>query len=43
MNPYWKWILQLYAGDMIQKFGGLSMGERSLLPIGLLGMLKRRK
>ncbi|OCL05327.1 hypothetical protein AOQ84DRAFT_99330 [Glonium stellatum] len=43
LNPYWKWILQLYAGDMVQRFGGLSMGERGLLPIGLLSMLKSEK
>ena len=43
INPNWKWILQLYAGDMIQRFGGLSMGERGLLPIGLLGILKSEK
>ena len=33
INPNWKWILQLYAGDMIQRFGGLSMGERVCYPL----------
>ncbi|KAL8692422.1 MAG: hypothetical protein Q9224_003960 [Gallowayella concinna] len=40
---YDRWVLQLYAGGVMKKFGGLSMGEKKLLPIGLVTMLKSEK
>ncbi|KAL8780149.1 MAG: hypothetical protein Q9213_006604 [Squamulea squamosa] len=43
MTSYYKWVAQLYAGDVLKKFGGLSMGEKKLLPIGLVTMLKGEK
>lgn len=39
MKPYWRWIVELHGGSMLDKFGGLSMGEKALLPIGLVSML----
>ncbi|KAJ4983113.1 hypothetical protein SVAN01_11377 [Stagonosporopsis vannaccii] len=44
-SPYWLWIFLLYAGDMKQRFGGqgLQLGERDLLPVGLVEMLKSEK
>ncbi|KAL8687844.1 MAG: hypothetical protein Q9218_006098 [Villophora microphyllina] len=43
MNSYDKWVAQLYAGDVLKRFGGLSMGEKKLLPIGLVTMLRKEK
>ena len=40
MTPYHQWVAQLYAGDVLQRFGGLGMGEKRWLPIGLAGMLR---
>jgi hypothetical protein len=44
-SPYWLWILNLYAGDLKARFGGqgLQLGERDLLPVGLVDMLKKEK
>jgi hypothetical protein len=44
-SPYWLWIFTLYAGDLKQRFGGqgLQLGERDLLPIGLVEVLKSEK
>lgn len=44
-TPYWLWIYNLYAGDMKQRFGGqgLQLGERDLLPVGLVDVLKSEK
>ncbi|KAJ4361603.1 hypothetical protein N0V95_001764 [Ascochyta clinopodiicola] len=44
-SPYWLWIFSLYAGDMKQRFGGqgLQLGERDLLPLGLVETLKGEK
>ena len=43
MDPYYKWIAQLYGGDVLKRFGSLSMGEKKLLPIGLVTMLRKEK
>jgi hypothetical protein len=44
-TEYWKWIWNLYEGDIKQRFGGdgVQLGERSLLPVGLLDVLKKQK
>jgi hypothetical protein len=44
-NPYWLWIFTLYAGDLKQRFGGqgLQLGDRDLLPLGLVEVLKSEK
>ncbi|CAI6341043.1 unnamed protein product [Periconia digitata] len=44
-TTYWRWIHNLYVGDMKQRFGdqGLQLGERDLLPLGLVDMLKSEK
>ncbi|KAH4111235.1 hypothetical protein HBH46_001170 [Parastagonospora nodorum] len=44
-NHYWLWIFNLYAGDLKQRFGGqgVQLGERDLLPVGLVEVLKSEK
>ncbi|MCJ1246931.1 hypothetical protein MMC30_004142 [Trapelia coarctata] len=43
MTPYWKEIVSLYAEEMEEKFGGLAVVEKALLPMGLVGLWKGRK
>ncbi|KAI4186004.1 MAG: hypothetical protein L6R41_003775 [Letrouitia leprolyta] len=43
MEPYYKWVAQLYGGDVLKRFGSLSMGEKKLLPTGLVKMLRDEK
>lgn len=40
MTSYWKWIAQLYGPEMIAKFGGLSIVDAGLLPIGMVSLLR---
>jgi hypothetical protein len=42
-SPYWLWIYNLYAGDMNRRFGGLQLGERDLLPVGLVDVLRSER
>ncbi|KAK4692331.1 hypothetical protein P7C71_g4847, partial [Lecanoromycetidae sp. Uapishka_2] len=42
-EPYEKWVLQLYGDEVVRKYGGLEMGEKQLLPIGLVSMLRGEK
>jgi hypothetical protein len=40
MTPYWKWIVGLCGGDMVERFGGLAVVDRGLLPIGMVGLVR---
>lgn len=40
---YDSWLLELYGREVAQKFGGLTIGLKELLPLGLLEMLKSEK
>ncbi len=42
-NMYERWVLHLYGADIIRKYGGLALGEKELLPIGLASMLHSEK
>jgi hypothetical protein len=41
MSSYQGWIIQLYAPDMIARFGGLGVVEKGLLPTGMVSMFRR--
>jgi hypothetical protein len=38
-----KWIMHLYAEELKNRFGALSIVDRNLLPSGVMKMLKRKK
>ncbi len=38
-----KWIMHLYAEELKQRFGALSIVDRNLLPSGVMKMLKKKK
>lgn len=40
MKPYWKWVAQLYGPEMITKFGGLSIVDPCLLPLGMVSLFR---
>ena len=42
-KSYERWVLQLYGSEIIGKYGGLALGEKALLPIGLATMLRSEK
>lgn len=42
-KSYGDWVLQLYGSDIIRRYGGLALGEKALLPIGLVTMLSSKK
>ncbi|KAG8625402.1 hypothetical protein KVT40_007153 [Elsinoe batatas] len=37
---YSQWILALYGPEMVEMFGGVEVGDRELLPVGLVKMLR---
>lgn len=43
MSVYWRWTVQLYATEAMQKFGSLGLGEREMLPVELVKLLKSEK
>ena len=40
MEPYWKWVAQLYGPEMIEKFGGFSIVDQGLLPMGMVSLFR---
>lgn len=43
LNPYQRWIIALYSSDMIERFGGLNVVEKGLLPTGLVTMFRESR
>jgi hypothetical protein len=37
------WIVQLHAAELSENFGGLSMIQKSFLPLGVLTMMRQKK
>ncbi|GLB14791.1 hypothetical protein AtubIFM61612_004590 [Aspergillus tubingensis] len=37
------WHLQLYAGEVLEKLGGLRLVDQKFLPVGVLGMVKETR
>ncbi|MCJ1383648.1 hypothetical protein MMC17_006762 [Xylographa soralifera] len=43
MTPYWQTIVSLHGEEMGEKFGGLEIVEKGLLPMGIVGLWKGEK
>ena len=42
-EAYWRWVVGLYGEEVVERFGGLAMAERRLLPLGLTGMMRAQR
>ena len=40
MEPYWKWVAQLYGPEVIERFGGFNIVDQGLLPIGMVSLFR---
>ncbi|KAL3427891.1 hypothetical protein PVAG01_01400 [Phlyctema vagabunda] len=40
LTSYERWIIQIYASDMIAHFGALNVVEKGLLPVGMVKMFR---
>ena len=43
MEPYWKWVAQLYGPEMVERFGGLNVVDPRLLPIGMVSLFRDKR
>ncbi|KAJ4353401.1 uncharacterized protein N0V89_005130 [Didymosphaeria variabile] len=43
MEPYWKWVAQMYGPEMCERFGGLNVVDPGLLPIGMVSMFREKR
>ncbi|KAI7352268.1 hypothetical protein KC354_g12093 [Hortaea werneckii] len=41
MQPYWKWIAEIYGPELIERFGGFQIVDAGLLPMGMVGLFRR--
>ena len=42
-SSYDRWVMQLYGSEIAAQYGGMALGDKGLLPIGLLSMLRSEK
>lgn len=40
---YWKWVVKLYGQEMRERFGGLAVVDKGLLPTGMVGLFRSGK
>ncbi|KAH8157691.1 hypothetical protein CIB48_g10555 [Xylaria polymorpha] len=43
MEPYWRWVAQLYGPEAITRFGGLNIVEPGLLPMGMVSIFRDKR
>ncbi|KAG6997770.1 hypothetical protein G7Y79_00038g075290 [Physcia stellaris] len=43
MDSDYRWLLQLHSHELLQRFGGLSIVDKGLLPLGVMKMLRSKK
>ncbi|KAI0803913.1 hypothetical protein GGR55DRAFT_337007 [Xylaria sp. FL0064] len=43
MDPYWRWVAELYGPDAIDCFGGLNIVEPGLLPMGMVSIFREKR
>lgn len=43
LTPYYRWVIQLYATDMIARFGGLNVMDKGLLHTGMVNMFRESR
>ncbi|KAK3351590.1 hypothetical protein B0H65DRAFT_422087 [Neurospora tetraspora] len=43
MSSYDKWVVQLFHREVVDMFGGLTVVDKALLPIGLMTMLRESR
>ncbi|TRX98791.1 hypothetical protein FHL15_000133 [Xylaria flabelliformis] len=43
MEPYWRWVAQLYGPEAIRRFGGMNIVEPGLLPMGMVSIFRDKR
>ena len=43
MDVYWCWTVHLYAAEAMERFGGLGLGEKEMLPVELVNLLRSER
>ncbi|SPO02045.1 uncharacterized protein DNG_04718 [Cephalotrichum gorgonifer] len=43
VDAYWKWVMMMYGPEVYSRFGGLSIVEQGLLPMGMVSIFKETR
>lgn len=43
MTPYWQWVTMMYGPDIVDRFGGLSLVDAGLLPMGMVNIFREKR
>lgn len=38
-----KWLVQMYAPEMLKNYGGVGLVEKKYLPVGVMAMVKEKR
>jgi hypothetical protein len=43
MDAYWKWVAQMYGPQILERFGGMNLVDRGMIPVGMVGYFRGRR
>ncbi|KAL5926300.1 hypothetical protein ACKVWC_004360 [Pyricularia oryzae] len=43
MTPYWQWVTMMYGPEIVERFGGLSLVDAGLLPMGMVSIFRQKR
>lgn len=43
MEPYWRWVAMMYGPEIMDRFGGLSIVDSGLLPMGMVSIFREKR
>lgn len=43
MDASWRWVTAMYGPEIIERFGGLSIVDPGLLPMGMVGLMREKR
>jgi hypothetical protein len=41
MQPYWKWVLGVHGGEVVNKYGSVRIVDEGRVPVGVVGVMKQ--
>ncbi|KAK7404027.1 hypothetical protein QQX98_010200 [Neonectria punicea] len=43
MEPYWRWVAMMHGPEIVDRFGGLSIVDSGLLPMGMVTLFRDKR
>lgn len=43
MTPYWRWVATMFGSELAERFGGMSIVDQGLLPMGMVRLFREKR